>query len=652
MIKIFFLLIVLCLYVICFPQEDTLSDNQDAIEELLESSAETENETEIINLLEDLASDPINVNTASLNDLLRIPFISNITAIKIFNYRLRNGYIFSIPELLTISDINKEEILKSQQYLTVETRLKNYPEEIKELNKSYYQIDFRSRLNTAIDSPSTTDKNEYPGNNFKIYNRVRVNYSDKVRVGILTEKDAGEKNYTDFTTFYLCAENVGPVKKIIAGDFNIEFGQGLALWAPYGLSKSGNTVKSIFKSNKIIKPYLSTNENRFFRGTALTANYETLDLTVFYSSNKVDASIDTITNEILSLVETGYHRTTNELKKKKNITEKSFGSVLNYRLSNLASLDLLYYNTSFSKSFSYSYDGSSFNCYSASYKINLQNLILFGETSWNNTIATINNILFTLNENISACFSYRNYSKDYYNFFGFGFGENSGQTRNETGFYTGVNIKSKYGQINFYYDQFKFPFSSYSVVLPLTGSEFFIEYHNKPFKKTEFLVRYRNEKKQVTLKLNDSESLTDRLLQNVKFEFKYNFSKVLKLKTRFDYVHQFLRDLPNEDGYFLLQDVNIKPGNNLNFSTRVIIYDTDSYDTRLYEYENDLDGVLTSALLYGKGFRWYLLVKYEIIPSLKLSLKYREHFKLKENNITNSNYTLDNSISMQIEIKL
>jgi hypothetical protein len=90
----------------------------------------------------------------------------------------------------------------------------------------------------------------------------------------------------------------------------------------------------------------------------------------------------------------------------------------------------------------------------------------------------------------------------------------------------------------------------------------------------------------------------------------------------------------------------------LDISARVIFYDTDSYDTRLYEYENDLDGVLTSALLYGNGFRWYLLAKYDMLPYLKLTLKYREHFKLKDNAANETNYSLDNNISMQIELKL
>ncbi len=203
-----------------------------------------------------------------------------------------------------------------------------------------------------------------------------------------------------------------------------------------------------------------------------------------------------------------------------------------------------------------------------------------------------------------------------------------------------------------YYDQFKFPFSSFSSTLPLVGREIYVEYYNRLFKKIEFIFKYRNEKKQVTINYNDSESIADRLLQNLKFEIKYRLSSILNLKSRFDYINQFIRQLPGEDGYFLLQDVNIKPVSKLNIFARVILYDTDSYDTRLYEYENDLDGVLSSALLYGQGFRWYLLVKYDLMPYLRLTLKYREHFKLKENAIYETNYSLDNNISMQIELKL
>ncbi len=650
--KVFFVLIISSFFFKVFPQEDTLRNELEDLDELIESSTQEEDGEELINFLEELTSDPINLNTATVNDLLRIPFLTAPTALKIIQYRQINSHIFSVLELLTINGIDKEEILKSQKFLTVETKVtRKTNTESKPLPISMFDIGFRSRVISKIEKDQGQSGNKYLGNNLKIYNRAKMNYNDQLRIGILTEKDAGEKNFTDFVSFNALLENAGPFRKILVGDYNIEFGQGLALWAPYGFSKGGNTVSSVYKSDRIIKPYLSANENQFFRGIAATSTYNLLTVTGFYSSNQLDASIDTVSNKITSLVQTGYHRTENEILKKNKANEKIIGSIVNLDLTKAIGMEFLYYRSIFDKSFADDFNGGSkFNCFAASYKAGFNNIIFFGETAWNNAFATFNSIELTLNENISTCFSYRNYSADYYNLHAFGFGENSGQTRNEVGFYTGVNIKSKYGRINFYYDQFKFPSSTYSNLLPTLGREFYIEYSKKIFNRTEILFRYKNEKKQLTINSNEAEIISGRLIQKIKFEIKYQISSSLRLKTRIDYVHYYVENFPVEDGYFLLQDFNYRPISKLNIYARVVFFETDSYNTRLYEYENDLDGVLTNALVYGKGFRWYFLVKYKLFDILELSLKYREHFKLADQYFSDRNYALDNNISLQMEL--
>ena len=49
---------------------------------------------------------------------------------------------------------------------------------------------------------------------------------------------------------------------------------------------------------------------------------------------------------------------------------------------------------------------------------------------------------------------------------------------------------------------------------------------------------------------------------------------------------------------------------------------TDSYNARLYEYEDDLPGACTSTVLYGNGIRWYVLGTMQITAHVRLSIKY------------------------------
>jgi hypothetical protein len=63
----------------------------------------------------------------------------------------------------------------------------------------------------------------------------------------------------------------------------------------------------------------------------------------------------------------------------------------------------------------------------------------------------------------------------------------------------------------------------------------------------------------------------------------------------------------------MYQDIGIRwERPNLQIWGRIAYFDTDSYDVRLYAYENDLTYCFTINSYYDQGFRWYLLVKYRI----------------------------------------
>lgn len=53
------------------------------------------------------------------------------------------------------------------------------------------------------------------------------------------------------------------------GDYQIKFGQGVSLWSGTGNKKSAFTTQNARKQ-KGVKAYKSTDENKFFRGTAIT----------------------------------------------------------------------------------------------------------------------------------------------------------------------------------------------------------------------------------------------------------------------------------------------------------------------------------------------------------------------------------------------
>ena len=104
----------------------------------------------------------------------------------------------------------------------------------------------------------------------------------------------------------------------------------------------------------------------------------------------------------------------------------------------------------------------------------------------------------------------------------------------------------------------------------------------------------------------------------------------------------------------VFQDIRIAAHKNLNFSGRIIFFQTDSFNSAIYEFENDLLGVMPNLAMYGKGIRWYLIAKYKPLTYLSISAKYSETFKPDVTSLSSGDNeiigNLDNRFSLQIDL--
>ena len=144
------------------------------------------------------------------------------------------------------------------------------------------------------------------------------------------------------------AKNIGKIKNVIIGDYQMDFGQGLVMQSGMSFGKSSEVI-NIQKSGNLIKAHTAAAENLFFRGTAIQIEpLKNLEFIAFYSFHKVDANIvDTLENDELafsSIQGTGMHRTERELLDKNVILQNHYGMHANYKLKNL-NLGMSYYKT-------------------------------------------------------------------------------------------------------------------------------------------------------------------------------------------------------------------------------------------------------------------------------------------------------------------
>ena len=652
--KIIAALILLFLSSLILAQIDSSEINDD-FQSILEDASIGKEDFQIYDLIEELINHPIDINSATTEELLQIPYLNFLTANAIIRYRDLHGKFTSVNELKNINELNDELIDKITPFIKINksrdilfTSMKNIFEQIK--------ISNRFRAIQDIQTRKGFKENKFAGSKQKIYNRFLINSENNFRAGFTIEKDAGESSLSDFFSYHFQINKYSIFSNITFGDYIFEFGQGLALWGPYSFSKGIDAVNFVNKNGKTITPYLSTDENKFFRGFAMNVNAHNLILSPFISLNKIDASIDSITHKVNSIDYDGYHRTTTEIDKKDRINENIYGMAVHLSINENNKIGLLYYHSKFSNELKFDSDKlySSFNYYSISYSSLIKRLNMSGEFAYNkNSIASINTVNFEVEKYLSLIFSYRYYPANFISLHGNSFGENS-KVQNEIGFYTGILFKTKFGTFNFYYDQFQKPKTSNSLSFSSDGYEFLIYYYYKIFPRTELRIKYKYQNKEVESNLNEVKSLINNITNNIRFEILFNSSEKLKLKTRLELIS--ISQSQKENGYLISEDINYSLHQNLHFFGRIIFFRTNSYNSRLYAYENDLPGMMTIPALYGEGMRWYILIKYKTKFGINLSLKYSELYKPYERTLGSSyneiNGNLDNRVSLQIDWRL
>ena len=545
-----------------------------------------------------------------------------------------------------------EQYDKTEQYEETVSDTRSF------FNKSNLVI--RSRVTNELQNRDGFTSGKYEGSKIKSYNRFLYNYDNNYQAGVLVEKDPGELYYTDFTSFHLQVKDIGFVENFIAGDYVLEYGQGLALWSPFGFSKGADAVFPVKKRARFLRPYTSAAEYRFFRGAATQLSFNDFNLTGFYSNNTFDASINPATGEITSVSQNGFHRFENEINKKAASKSKIIGGVIDYKFQGKINLGVIYYNANFSNKFEsssvYDIKGNNFNYLSAYYELNFTKINFFGEVSYDgNSVASINGIQFSANRELIFTSAVRSYPRNYNNLYGFGFSEKSGSINNEIGIYSGLKWKIPFGVLNLYYDIFKFPYRTNENSLSSEGNDFLMDLVSIPLQNFEIRFRYKYENKEVTELINIDEEIVRRLKQIARTEFIYNLSKDLRIKTRIEYNHFFIKDANlKENGFLVFQDVRYVPIKNINLYGRIIFFQTDSFNSAVYEYENDLLGVMPNLAMYGKGIRWYLIVKYKPLKFLTLSTKYSETYKPEEKFLSSGDNEIignvDNRISFQIDM--
>jgi len=648
--------------------------------ELLNENLDENSEVDLTVLFDSfnsLLEHPINLNTATEEELRELFFLNEIQVQGIINHKKKFGDFISIYELNQIKSLDRESIFLMLPFVVVEEKIALPKKGLQSLmaggrNEIWmrYQRQFQEQSGFVPDAEGNT---AFLGSADRVYMRYRFSNGTRFSIGVTGEKDAGEQFFKgsnsrgfDFYSGHIFYKNKGFIKRVALGDYHAKFGQGLVTWSGYAFGKSAD-VTSIKRPTVGLKANTSADENLFLRGAAVTFGPEKWDFTVFYSQKKRDGNLstDSLDQEMAfftSIQNSGLHRTENEINDKAAILERHIGAnvttlISGWRLGLNAvktTFDLdLERNLSFYNQFEFS--ASENSVFSVDYGKVYKNMNLFGELarSQNGGTALVSGIIASLNKKLSFSALYRNYRRDFHSVLNNGFGETGG-TKNETGLFTGLTYKPhRKLKLTGYADRFSFPWLRFRTDAPSNGIEYLAQLTYKPSRKQEFYVRYRTETKGQNSSVIEApiDFPIEITRKSLRLHSSYQVSQDVKMKTRIEFSRFSEEGTADENGFLFYHDVIYRPiGKPYQFTMRYAHFDMDSYDARIYAYESDLLYVFSVPPYFGRGSRIYAMAKFKIARRVDLWLRWSQWFYNDRSSISSgNNETLGNS---RDEIKL
>ncbi|MDO5570218.1 MAG: helix-hairpin-helix domain-containing protein [Bacteroidales bacterium] len=636
-------LLTMCLYINVNSQN--IDNKHDIwIEALYETLDENQNQQDINNIIEYLSEyieHPFNINTITKEELETIPFLSARQIENLLYYIYVYGDLKSLNELRLVEDFDKRTIDVVSPFFYVDSSESNvhkllitpYSELLIRYNrvlndKMGYVDKSDSLFNVSPNKKYLADPN-YASLKYKIEAK------NKYRIGLNLEKDAGEKLFNkkgggfDYVSAYINLKNIGFLKNIIIGNYRIKFGQGIVINNGFQLDKT-MAVSNLNINNQSLTPHSSTDEYNYLQGIASELMFSKYLLTTFVSYRRLDGIVND--SNIVSIKEDGLHNLFREENKRNKASLLSTGAHIEYSY-NTFSLGFSLVNHHFNKPLNPTYreynkyyfrDDNIINI-STNYLFRYKHLLFNGETalSHNGKFATLNSLQYFPSSYFSGLILFRNYSKEYYSMFSKSFSESS-DIMNEKGVYFLASIKPiSFLELKTGIDFFSFPWLKYGIDKPSKGFEYFLHTNYQPYSSIRVSLRYRLKKKEKNTSDKDIDiPVTNYFRHSLNAVLTWNINRYLIFKNGvygIMYNHHLKK---KSNGYGFMQQLGSSFDNiRLTLDIGYSIFNTDNSSSTLYLYEKNLLYSFSYPSVYGRGYRGYLVVKYDLFKNMTFWLK-------------------------------
>lgn len=609
--------------------------------------------TSLLEELEELHATPLNINVATREDLLRIPFMDEARADSLLAYRERKGgYLRTLGEMQFVSSLDYDTRRYLSLFLYVgpspllatrrSTSLREAWREGRHEMSTLFAIPLYHTVGDVAHTPAQAESS--PNKFFEGYrlaNTTRYAYSYKhtLRYGLTLQKDSGEPFGTrgshtypfDYNGLYFYLRHRH--YELAAGRYRLRLGQGLLMGGVAQQSRTGLLLR-MTNGDARLSPHTGTDESFFLQGGAFTYTYtlpsgHELQLLGFVSAKPMDGTLrgDTIT----AFKTDGLHRTLTELRRRHTVNNYTAGShvALHSRTHSLWQVGITGLYSHYSRTIYpvpqpynlYYLRGREAAGLSADYHLRHHQWELQGELAMDRQahLATTHTVRWHQGRRLSSFVQLRAFSPRFVSPWARTISQDS-HTQNELAALLGAQWQpTQMVGVEGYAEYFRRPRASYRASQPSQGVEGHLQGRLALSREQQLTLRYR-------LKVKQQDITGHPLMQYVGTH---------RLRLQWDATHAHL-------DYHLSLDASLyatqttSPSRGIMFSGRVrghlprritlsafgALFSAESYAARLYAYQPHLLRTSGTAAYANRGTSLALVADYAPIPWLRLGVQY------------------------------
>lgn len=680
-----------------------VSDNliQSRMEAMLEQGGSETDVSGMFETLENFRNHPLDLNHAVEEDLKALPFLPEHLISPILLHKVRFGKFLELEELQVIPGFSKDLLDLLIPFVRVNPD--DEPQPFKpskiftESHQSFlvrYQRVLQNQSGYMERTENGSVNSAYLGSPDKIFARYRFKYRNAISAGITLEKDPGEtffplksanrtrldplrdsllnhyglyKKGFDFWSGNIAWQGRGLIRSAVVGDFEFRSGQGLVLWTGPGFGKTADAIL-LRRYGTGIKPYSSVNEDGFFRGISVGFGWKVFNLDLFYSDRKISGNRvffnEDSLPELSSVGSSGFSRLPLELDDRQvtRLNAKGARASMGFKSFKFGFTGLQY---EFGIPVAWSAEPYKKFDFQGTKGLNLgmdagmvfRNFNLFGEvgSSLNGGKALLAGTTVFIHRDLSVSWLYRNYNKNYHTLYASALSESS-TPKNETGFFTGFNLKLL-RQITFsgYADFFSFPYLKFGVDFPSKGEDYLVQLNYQPSRKIDLYLRFSERIKQENFLEPGSRfpELTPSTRRKCRFHAGYAISPVVSFASRVEWVESVSLKSQSSVGWLFYQDLEVKPFNfPVSAKLRIAWFDTDDFNSAVYAYEDDVLYAYSMTSHYHQGLRYNVVVRVDLIRKLDVWIKYGLTIQTNQGSIGSGLDEIDGNQRSEIKIQV